>query len=182
MSSELLLSTSCRQPDPWDYDTSSQWIECRKKVIKIQAVIVAVIVVLLVIVFMFLVRKPLVVLAVLGIGGLLLGSILIFGKRREEQRYANMTRDFITHLRPVNDFPYQDFMSQEVDLIDIVKYAENMKATSQTEEDKAKYASMDAAIDAAYAEFIKQKQEDKRQARMAQAYASRSYHGPTIRL
>lgn len=169
----MLLPENCRQPDPWDYNTASEWMECRKKAIKISAIILAVVVVIIVVVLWLLGKKSWALIA-LSIGAVLIGITLVFGPRGASQRYANMTRDLMTHLRTVNGFPYDDFIKQDVDLIDIIKYGE----VNGNDE-------MDRQIDEAYKEFIKQKQEDKRAAAQAQAISSsrsRYSRGPTIQL
>jgi hypothetical protein len=157
------------------------------RLLPIKVVILSVIIVILVLIFWFSGNKIPALLTLL-VGGAVVVGIAVFGKRSEEQKYANMTRDLVVHLRHVNGFPYEDFAKQNSNLIDIVKYAENKIAESKTPEERLKYEAMDKEIDDAYKEFIKQKQEDKRAAAAAQAMRSsrtsygygNRYGGPSV--
>lgn len=176
MSSELLLSRECRQTDPWDYNTSDAWMHCRKKVLKIRTVIIAVVVVILILIFSLLFKKPYYALAAFCIGVLLLAGVVIFGKRAEEQKYANMISDLLFEMRSVENFPRDGFRSHDANLADILDYAKDKQDEATDDSEKTKYAELGKGISGKYDEFVRQQQENKRSAATADALSrSRSY-------
>lgn len=174
MSSNLFLPPECRQSDPWDYNTSEEWMQCRKKALKISLIIISVVVVIIVVLVWLFGSRSWAYIIAAG-GAFLILATALLGKRGDEQKYADMTRDLAMHLRHVNKFPYEEFSNQKTNLIDIIKYGEKIGDDE-----------LDREIDEAYKEFIKQKQEDKRAAAQAQAIVSSSRsrysRGPTISL
>lgn len=183
MSSELLLSRECRQTDPWDYDTSDEWMHCRKKVLKIREVVIAVVVVILILIFSLLVKKPHYALATLCIGGLLFGGVMIFGKRTEEQKYANMISDLLFQMRSVENFPKDEFKSYNTNLTDILGYAKNKHEGTTDDNEKTKYTELGKKIHDKYDEFVRQQQENKRSAATVDALSrSRSYGNRNVSL